>query len=218
MQLEPEFQAPHAPKLAIGNLPIDEQEIGWSIYLNLNSLSDEANNIAAAIALFELGRSNGAHGLYGTWMQIAARDGALTIRNFGKALSKIRSLIGRIKSWLPLVDSDALKVAALRFDEKFPFADKLRHAVAHPEFYNDPNKKMGIDGDLDDIGIKAENVKNLSIKGQITDCTYASSIEGILVKYDLTRDTLEAIFDIVHQVFDAFAPPTATGIRRFPPS
>lgn len=141
----------------------------------------------------------------------------MSIRNFGEALAKVRSLVGRVKSWLPLIDTQALKFAETAFNDKFPFAHKLRHSVAHPELYNDPTKKMGIDGDMEELGINVSNVRDMTIKGLISGNTFASTFEGILVRYDLTEDTICTILRIIHQVFDAFSIADIHGRRAFPP-
>jgi hypothetical protein len=203
--------------MTIGQLPAEEQEVGWSISLNLNSLSKESKNIAAAVALFLMCRERGADDLFGDWMQIAARDCALSIHNFGTALAKVRSLIGKAKSWHPLINTEALKSAEMAFNEKFPFAHKMRHSVAHPEMYNDPTKKLGLNGDLDDLGIKAEGGENLVIKSLISNSTFAATIDGILVRFDLTSETLDVVISIVNKTFDAFSQPNSKGVRIFPP-
>lgn len=217
MQLDPRYEPPSAPDINVNSLSIEERIIGQSIYSNLASISSEATSIAAAVALFGVCQDRGGRDLFGDWMRLAARDGAMSIRNFGEALASVRSLIGRVKVWLPLIDTKALKAVETHFNEVFPFAHKLRHSVAHPEFYNDPTKKMGISGDLDELGVKAENVGNLTIKAMISDSTYASTFEGVLVRYDLTTTTIDAVSDLTHRTFNAFALPDERGKRTFPP-
>jgi hypothetical protein len=217
MKIDPRFQSPYPPSLAIGSLPIEERDIGWSISLNLSSLSREAKNIAAAIVLFGVCRENGAKDLFGDWMRLAARDGAISIYSFGKALAQVRSLIGRVKSWHPIIDAEKLKSAESAFKKSFPFAEKMRHSVAHPEFYNNPDKKMGINGDFEGLGIKAEGVENLVLQEMIENFTFAATFEGVLVKYDLTAETLNSVIGITEQAFDAFSALDVHSFRRSRP-
>ncbi|WP_236575110.1 hypothetical protein [Sphingobium sp. S6] len=190
----------------------EEKEIARAITSNLNALSTEANNIAAAVALFGLCAGKQERGLWQDWMRVAARDGAMSIRNFGEALAKIRGLIGKVPTWCSVVDTKALKSAETTFKETFPFAYKMRHSVAHPELYNDPSKKMGISGSMDELGIRANDVTNLSIQGLITGVTFASTFEGVLVRYDVSAESLSAIIDITNTCFSSFQ--RLEGFRR----
>jgi hypothetical protein len=108
-------------------------------------------------------------------------------------------------------------LAEQEFNLKFPFAHKLRHAVAHPEVYNDPTKGMGMSGSMDELGIKAENVQNLTIQGMISNFTFASTFEGVLIQYDLTPETIDAVIGIINMAYDAFAKPDERGNREFRP-
>jgi hypothetical protein len=116
MQLDQKYQPPSAPRLIRQGLPEAELAIASSISSNLRSLSTEATNIAAAITLFgfSLQEDNKNAGpaqrgsLWPKWMGIAARDGAMSIRNFGEALAKIRALIGKTPTWLPHIDTKSL--------------------------------------------------------------------------------------------------------------
>jgi hypothetical protein len=128
----------------------------------------------------------------------------MSIRNFGEALAKVRGLIGRVSTWRSMVDTKTLKSAETTFKEKFPFAHKMRHSVAHPELYNDPFKKMGISGSMDELGIRASDVTNLSIQGLITGVTFASTFEGALVRYDVSAESLAEIINITEKCFNSF--------------
>jgi hypothetical protein len=190
--------------LPLHGVPEEEMEIARAITSNLQALSTEATNIAAAVALFGLCAGKQERGLWQDWMRVAARDGAMSIRNFGEALAKVRGLIGKVSTWHSMVDTKALKSAETIFREKFPFAHNMRHSVAHPELYNDPSKKMGISGSLDELGIHAQDVTNLSIQGLITGVTFASTFKGSLVRYDVSAESLAAIISITEKCFGSF--------------
>jgi len=139
-------------------------------------LEIQAMNFVSAAALFGFCAQNRAEGLFSDWMGVAGRDGALTLNNYSVVLSRIRKLVGQIPTWLPQVDAQTLKRAATEFDRAFPFAQKLRHSVAHPEIYNNPNKKMGIDGPFELAGVKADGgPKNATFRECIDGFTFIST-------------------------------------------
>ncbi len=206
MQLDPQFKPPRSPSLALWDLLDADQEVARSIDQNLSDMSRSANDVAAAIALFHFSRSNGqGFDLFRDWLFLAARDGAMSIRNFGTALAKVRDLIGRIPAWLLLVYTNALKEAEKEFHASFPFAHKMRHSVAHPELYSDPTKNKGFSGDFEGFGFKLENVKNATVHQNISDNTFASTFEGAFVHYDLNDVAIRQIVRLSTDGFRAIA-------------
>jgi hypothetical protein len=207
MQLHKNFVPPSPPIIDISGLSQEQREIARSVEDNLRDLSTSAKSVAAAVALFQFCRKQpvSPDSLFQEWLFLAARDGAMSIRNFGVAISTVRSLVGRVPIWLGGVDTKGLKIAERTFNQAFPFAHKLRHSVAHPEFHSELKKKMGIDGSYEGLGYKIENSSNISIQLGLYNNTFHSTFEGQLVQYDLTEQTISVLIDVTKECFHAFS-------------
>jgi hypothetical protein len=64
------------------------------------------------------------------WMNLVARDAAMTVYHFGSTLDALKGNVGKAQS-LAAVNSEALKIAWKRFESSFPFHEVFRHAVGH---------------------------------------------------------------------------------------
>lgn len=202
MDILPEYLPPDTPILWASTLPEAQREAGDSLISKIQSISRHCREVSAAVALFDFCRKNSSNGrLFGDWIFIAARDGAMTIRNYGKALASIRGLVGLCPSWAKRTDLERLKAAEKRFRNTFPFADKVRHSVAHPELYNDHRKNMGVKGPsgvpLSDFAADAEFVSSNSLFNDELVATF----EGIVVKYSINSVTAKHIAEITAEVF-----------------
>jgi|SRR5579863_5598455 len=215
MYLKPEFIPPYAPRLSMRNVPTELAPSASSIERNLHDMRSAAAALIAAISLFEfcgmqermlratqapMGRT-----LYTDWMFLAGREGAMAIRNFRFALSTVRGLIGTIPPWRTSVDTAALKRAEQEFSKHFPFADHMRHAIAHPENHSNPAKSKPITKGIDMLGMNVSAGAAVTIKNGIFNSTFSDTFEGALVHYDLTPETMKTILSILTICFDAFS-------------
>jgi len=166
-------------------------------------MSNSGHHLAAAISLFQYCRfakenrdRTGVVGipLFTDWELIAARDGAFSIFNFDEALAKTRSLIGKVPQWIQKIDALQLKESEKILDVAFPFARKMRDAVAHPELYADSTKKMGI----------SDGSSSLTVEGSLFGDTFMSTFKGEAVKYSVNESTLNILMDVAAQAFMAF--------------
>jgi hypothetical protein len=76
------------------------------------------------------------------WHEIAHEAAVLAARNYGKALEPTSRLAGSIPNWRDRIDYGLIKEARGEFQTRFPTVDPARHAVAHPEFFANPDKNM----------------------------------------------------------------------------
>lgn len=184
----------------------EQKGVARSIQSHLHALGLASQNLTAAISLYQACRPRMQAGeLYGQWVSLAGRSGAMDIRNYGLSIAKVRSLIGQIPLWLKEVDIQALKGAEKDFRNFFPNADKLRHSVAHPELYSDGTKDMS--GRVESPLIHAPNGEpgTLVFNGCFFEDTFTSTFEGTAVSYDLTHETVIKVVDITSRAFLAFA-------------
>jgi hypothetical protein len=203
MHLSPELTPPYPPALSPSQLSDTERSLGEAITSNLSTIRSKNMSVGAAVALYELARSNSLKGLYFDWALMAGRDGALSLYDYGQALAKVRSLIGRVSSWFHRIDRNRLKQAEKEFDAAFPFSAQLRHSVAHPELYNNPEKRMGI-GIQSDMDNADSEDGLMTINGSIINHSFSATFEGTLVQYALTSDTVRSLTQITQSAFEAF--------------
>lgn len=202
MDILPEYLPSETPILWASTLPADQKVAGESLISNISSISTHCRQLSAAVALFGFCVENDAKGkLFGDWMLIAARDGAMTIRNYGKALASIRSLIGLCVSWAERTDLARLKAAEKRFQLLFPFADKLRHSVAHPEFYNDASKGMGVKNPTGIPGSTFSEDSTFISSNSLFNDEFVATFEGVVVKYSVSAVTAKCIAEITLEIF-----------------
>ncbi len=194
-------------------LPEGQREIGGSLSDNYTSLGLHAEEIVAAVLLFEMTRADSLRGdLSRAWRFMAARDCAMAIRNFGKALSALRASLALVPEWAGKVDKGTLKEVSKKFDKNWPDSDKMRHSIAHPEFYSNPSKSMSSEsifpisgGGIYEIRGGSISDDSMILKSAIHNDTYMATIDGQLVKCDVDRTTAGQIIMIHNQVADACA-------------
>ncbi len=135
---------------------------------------------------------------------MGARAGALGLRNFGQALAKLRKLPGMVKSWQGMSDFGELREIEADFQRQFPTADKLRHSIAHPEFYADPAKLMSAAAPIEQYGVHLG--PGSIIQGSIFNNTFIATFEGETLQYSLSADTSLAMRRYTDRIYDVFGP------------
>ena len=203
IELKPEFQQISPPRIPTYETP-DEADIINSISNNLRDMSTACHSLVCAVSLFETLIAEQSGEVRNQWSFMAARDGAMSIRNYATALAVIRGLVGRAPTLAKKTDSLLLKRLENEFNEYFPFAHKMRHAVAHPELFSNPEKKMGVTGDFQAFGIRAINCGEVAVRSGLYNSTFNSTFEGAFVHYDLTAATCSIVINITKKAFSAF--------------
>lgn len=132
----------------------------------------------------------------------------MSLRNFQVALENVRSLAGKHDCFNTKIDLLELKRISKAFKDKFGRVDKLRHSVAHPEHYSNPKKDMSVSGDVNILG-RARTVDSMTGQGNFINSTYESTIDGIVVSYDMTKDTALAIVGLFKRVCATFEVPNS---------
>lgn len=121
--------------------PDAEREIALSVRLLLTELAFYVVDFMAVLDLTAycemrfneaVARQDiyGAHG-FARQAYVPARDGAMTIYHFGKALGQVRERYGLSPRLRERVFADELKVAWKLFNSQFPHFNEIRNSVAH---------------------------------------------------------------------------------------
>lgn len=186
MELKPELVPPLLPAIPVEDLPVADRENGLAFFRNLVMLHYWSFDFSAAVALFELAQSSRSASRFNPadrWPFLAARGGALALRNHMEMFAAGRALIGKISGWRDRINGKELRAIDRCLAERFPKIDKLRHAVAHPEFYADPTIDMtGPAVAEDGIYIAGGG----SMQDFLHDRKYRCTINGMHVSYELT--------------------------------
>lgn len=208
-------------------LPSEEEGFGHAITSQLMNLHRMHERFAANLALYhtcqtEIGRvrselmntPNRTKGFFDsvghlpTWVDIAARDGAITLWDFVAALHFLRSNLDKAPTVSALVERGAFEKVIADFHLTFPKAKKVRHAAAHPiDIYGTPNitTSNAFSGSYQGEGIKIENAEQVAFQG-IDNDNVIVTIYGEMIGYSLTADSLEKLGRLKERMYDLFEP------------
>jgi hypothetical protein len=209
------------PRIAVQALPEGERDAAHLVSTNLQSFEAHVRDFQSALALYnycQLLRNGPNMGDACNWSFIAARDGAMSVYHSYRALDGIRQTLTKAPTLVAMVNRAALKSAGKIFHERFSSFEDVRDAVAHagektktPEQY----AKHSFSGNMNEGGIIATNVRNLTISNALSGRRYTNTWEGRIVTYELSQQShshLEAAKGFLWEAFrDA---ETATAARE----
>jgi hypothetical protein len=218
------------PQIHVLGLPETERRAASQIQMQLHDLVAKGRDFAAALALFDYSfkqvilqhtpyphdpdNKSWVH----AWQYIAARDGAVTIYNFGKAFELISHNFVKCPTVVSLVDRESLKTARRRMRELFPRYEAIRHAIAHSaELMNQESssKKHSISGPFELArGLVAPAGTTVMISGTLKDREFISTVKGQLQSYEISKATLDGLTDVRIDIYTAFLPVEAETLAR----
>jgi hypothetical protein len=146
--------------------------------------------------------------VWNDWQHLAAKQGAVSVRNFGQAMTAAQALAGSEKALLELLDPRIGGRAIGRFKQSFPGIDQLRHAVVHPEYYPNPKKKgTSINGGIPEA-INAAPGATVEFTGLVRD-KYTITFDGEVQQCDISGATELILKEILEEYFSMFEPAAA---------
>ncbi|MBX9593050.1 MAG: hypothetical protein K2X46_01705 [Roseomonas sp.] len=200
------------PGLDPESLPQEERSEIFDLQIQITSLRSYVDDFLAVLTLFDavpnLEAANKMHAAtIRRWSFVAARDGAMTIYHFGKALELVRSL-KNMPTLRSLVNVTELREAGREFNSKFPLYEKIRHAVAHSaeRLRRDKRIKHSFSGTMSAGGIYIENSQNVRISSNLYDREFGYTVEGVYVSYSVSHETYSQLAMIQQRVWRAFDP------------
>jgi hypothetical protein len=144
----------------------------------------------------------------GGWQQIAARDGALTIYHFGRAIEGLRESFGACPALSSQVDHHKIRRAYKDSNQPSRTFIEIRAAVAHvADFSGTTQKKFfhSVKGIFKAKWFSSNNPAGITwLAGNMNDHTFAVTLEGKAYTYDLSLQSAERIREIKLQIFSAF--------------
>jgi hypothetical protein len=124
------------------------------------------------------------------WMFIAQRDGALTVANLMHSLNTATEAIEGCPALKAVTAMPTILEAKRLFHAYFPQANDVRHGVAHSaEFIGDRDKHA--------VGGKFYS-------GWLAGRRYRATVNGVLVEYELTSQSLAQMAEVVNRYYSAF--------------
>lgn len=157
---------------------------------------------------------------YSEWQRIAARDCALTIFHFSKTMGAVDGYWPKsIPSLKGKIDFPLKKQAERELSAAFPFADGLRHTVAHQAEFATPTRiaEHMISGPYNGFDMYLEEGATVSVSEDLSDDIYASTFEGKMIHIAINDGTvakLSGVRDEYLQAFTEFLPDEAKEFAR----
>ena len=137
------------------------------------------------------------------WKKIAARDGAITIWDFGTALYAAIKHTASLKSLE--IENRHLDRIAKAFSSKFPDAKHVRHGVGHPSDISNTPKRNVASGSFKNASMAINKTEKLSISG-IFGRDVVVTIEKRIVKCTIDQNTLDSLVDIEFSFYELVQP------------
>jgi hypothetical protein len=201
---QPESLSDTPPSLAeiIDGLPSEEIDAGWNISISFGRLVQYTDEFAAALALFDFateGMQRGPSNLpLREWRQMAGREGAMAIYQFGMTAEGLSATIGKYPTLATRFDQKTLGAARKLLERSFPLRELTRHAVAHAgEMFSDPKRAK----------------EHFVVRSPGVSVAYRNVIQGRRVKfticrtlctYELSQKTLDRFIAVRGSYFSAF--------------
>ena len=210
------------PPIYASSFPLGEQGACDLLNGQLRELASYTDDFAAALELFDMA-SKDVPQLFASfdsspeekraidtkrrWCFIAAKDGAMTVYHFGQTLDLIRGGLGDCPTLRAMIDTDVLKEVDKRFKRKFPFYERLRHAVAHQSIVSKA-PYMAV--------VRSDGSGRLIITGSLSGRRFISVWKEHRVEYEISDPTLKELASMRDCVFTAFANASAIS-KSMPP-
>ncbi|WP_133065503.1 hypothetical protein [Niveispirillum lacus] len=188
--------------------PEDEHEHIGKVVANFHFLSIHNEDINDAISLyFALNRNYEQQRKreYLKWMLVPARDGAISLYHYCKMIEFIRNSFKLCPVFRSKVKIDELRDAQKKFQEYFPFAKELRNAVAHSAELVENDQKIDRNAVRNfEMGTTKIVESKTILRSHLDGNTFMYTIDGEVVFYNLTNDTLNALAAVTNQIHSAF--------------
>lgn len=140
------------------------------------------------------------------WGRIAARDGAMSIYHFYKAMEGIRDSIGSSPTLLGLVDISTLRYTVKLFKSKFPYVERMRNALAHAAEFRQTvqkDRRNTARGKQKGFGYDSSGPYTI-IQNSIIHGAYTATYEGQIIKYDISDESLNQMLRAKDAFYNAF--------------
>ena len=203
-----------------GGAPPEEAGAIRQLQENVWSMAAFIKKFRAAVLLFDhcehrrskLGSDEEAARLLKDWQMIAARDGAMSIYHFGKMWTVMPTLVRQAPTLWARMNQTAFNQVGGSFEQGFPQWALVRKGIAHMGDFRKAANRVAEHVTADDILLPDVTVRS-SAETYVSDClsgrTYVSTVEGKVVRYDISNETLGSLCGVYDLIVEAFRPVSA---------
>lgn len=220
-------------RIAALGFPDDEQPFGKAVEDNLIRLDMYCQRFRHTLSLFDtcyaerakLRQKTEAPGPYPpqydtfiTWELIAGRDGAMTIWDFARATHLVSKNLEKCPTLAMLVDRPRYEKCLAQFQQDFPNAKIIRHAVAHPsDLYGAPKDAASnsFTGEFNAHGIEIDANDANTVFDGISGRQVLVTIYGQIVGYELSDDSVQKMQHVRDEIHKVFAPAGKATMEAF---
>jgi hypothetical protein len=155
-------------------------------------------------------------GKYNGWRFIAGRDGAMSLYHFRQAMTHANSWAQKDAALSKHIDRKMIKCANAKFDNKFPYTEKIRHSVSHSSDLLQTEKEIREHfvpaifwrADMPHIEKAVEFIHNDQFDGRL----FVTHFGKALLSYELSEASLQILEEIERLFFGAYSPPVEPSI------
>jgi hypothetical protein len=145
------------------------------------------------------------------WTAVAARDGAITVFNFGKSIEIIIANTSRCETLMGKIDHEQLRTAGRLLRQHFPRFEGIRHSITHmAEFHSSVAKirshRVTKHPQGDPLIDKVLSMGPLFPGGDLFGQTFIAAHDGKALSYELNSASLAALRSIMDAAYRPFTP------------
>jgi hypothetical protein len=207
------------PDIDRGHIPADQMPAFLHIMTLLAELGLYERHLLIAVYLYQYSIQAAheitdfatlEHSLWttGGWQSMAARDGALTIYHFGRAIEGLKNSLRFCAALNSQVDHRKIKNAGKIFDAAFPDSKAIRDAVAHVADLSQTVEKKtshAVKGPFKKKWFSSDDPEGITwLPGNMNGHTYAVSFQGKALTYDLSLENAAKLRAVKNQIYSAF--------------
>lgn len=199
-----EIQIPPVPTLAQSGKGGADWKKFRSILSYLELVNQGANQFVSAISLFEFAENNkGEDQVQSSWRVVAAQAGAISLNDMYIGVKLTCQALCQIPKSINIADPEILLGAQRYFADHFPNAEKIRHVIAHQEFYNNIRNSAGEQKRYMDEQMYFS--ATASLESSIAGSRWISTWEGETVGYNITKEAAQNAYTTCIILYSAFS-------------
>lgn len=216
------------------SVPIGERPLASAIIRGLRGMDSYVSDFGAAVTLFEYSNSSridllkgssliqpvgpstlsmlDSQNLYSSWMMVAARDGAMSIYHFIKAMEGVKHCIHKAPTIEACFDRSVSRLATKLFNSHFPNWNEIRHAVAHAAELSETPEKLKSNSFSKELSLDGVHINKggdgtgcVFISNGLINNSFSTTINGKLLQYEVSSQMHLALTEVRDQFFSAFS-------------
>jgi hypothetical protein len=210
----PSFQV-NVPQINSSGIPEGDRAEIWLLNGALTGMDRFVRQFLTDVRLFDYCAVQsmvleGQSAAFRDWLFVAARDGVMAIWHFRNEMKSANDIANKSCHTAPMLDRAKLKAAHTKFDEYFPDFVGSRHAVAHAGELGRSTASFdrnSFTGSYDSGRVKIDDARNVMMSENLQGRTLMSTMDGKVVRCDITGETFERLVEVTQLFYSAFPAP-----------